>query len=438
MTIFEQRTLYLYKVTQMEASFYANNRQQLSNVIGNKAIALFHSNTEQIRSADQLFPFRQNSNILYFTGIEQPETWLLLCPGHKDAAFREIIFSRRPTQHQQLWNGPTTELQDIARISGVQHCLYTDELEEILKSIVVQTDEFYIDTAENEIVNISANSSIGKWIEIAKQLQHKIVIESLVPLVASLRCVKSEAEIEQIRNACNLARDAFFKFLPIIKPGNYEYQVRAAIVGSFLAAGATGESFETIAASGKNACILHYCANKSKMSEGELLLVDYGAELQNYTSDVTRTFPVSGKFNQRQRELYKATLRVMQQVEHLFVAGNSITHINHEIGLIWEVEHINLGLYTSNQARKAEIPLWKKYFPHGVSHFMGMDVHDIGSRDEIFVPGMVVTIEPGIYIPEEGIGIRLENDLLITKGHPENLTRDIPIELEEIEDLMEE
>jgi Xaa-Pro aminopeptidase len=424
----------------MKPQFYSNNRQKLSKLIGNKAVALIHSNPEQFRSADQFFPFRQSSNLLYFTGIDQPDTWLLLCPGHNNPAMREIIFSRQPTRHQLLWNGPTTDLQDIAQISGVEHCLYTSHLDDMLKALIAQADEFYVDVPENEIAESTAPSYIQKWINTAKDIHSEIVIESLVPLEAGLRCIKLEPEIAQIRKACNLARNAFFDMLPVIKSNNYEYQVRAAVVHSFLNAGATGESFDTIAASGKNACILHYCTNQSKMHDGDLLLVDYGAELQYYASDVTRTFPVSGKFSPRQRELYKATLRVMQQLEHLFVAGNTINHINHEIGMIWEVEHIKLGLYTSNQARYADssAPLWKQYFPHGVSHFLGMDVHDIGSRDEVFAPGMVLTIEPGIYIPEEGIGIRLENDLLITNGLPENLTRDIPIDPEEIEDLMAE
>ncbi len=420
----------------MKPSFFARNRQNLCSLLKPQSIAIIHSSAEAMRSGDQAYPFRQHSDMLYLCGIQQVGSWLIL-NTITDFQESETLFTLPSDEHTTLWNGSRLTYPEACEISGVQRCLSSEKLSEYLRLLPNIVAHVYVNTSETELSLSLKNPEPKSFLSDIQKIFPQAEICSLAPLLASLRVHKSDDEIEQIRNACIIARKAFYKMLPAIAPGKMEYEVRAEIVGEFLRSGARGESFDTIAASGGNACVMHYCSNSSKMKENDLLLVDYGAELyEGYASDVTRTFPVSGRFNQRQRRLYDAVLRIYHRAEQLFVPGNTINNINTEVGRMWEEEHIRLGLYSRGDVRDSVAPLWKRYYPHGTTHFLGLDVHDVGSRDEPFRPGMVLTCEPGIYIPEEGTGLRLENDLLITEQAPHNLTADIPIDPDEIEHLL--
>lgn len=423
----------------MKASFYTENRRKLLQLIGQNSIAIIHSNAEVRRTADQLYPYRQHSDILYLTGITQPETWLVLCPSHPDPQLQAALFIKPINAHDLLWNGSLLTEDEASNISGIASCFANTVLVEYLKNLPKTCSTIYLNVLPQELTSLPQSTFSSLLIAEIDSIFIEAEKNSLTECMASLRVQKSDYELEQIGIACRIAHKAFTKAISAIKENNYEYQVRAELLGEFIRQGAVGESFHTIAASGANACVLHYSTNNSILKKGELLLLDFGTELQTgYASDVTRTLPIGGKFNSRQRQLYESTLRVYHRAERLFVPGNTISNINAEVSKYWEDEHIELGLYTLEeaQAAPADAPLWKKYYPHGTSHFLGLDVHDVGSRDEILRPGMVLTCEPGIYIRSEGIGIRLENDLLITEQAPQNLTADIPIEIADIENLM--
>ena len=423
----------------MKASFFTENRRKLLSLLEENSIAIVHSSAEVRRTADQFFPYRQHSDILYFTGITQSETWLVLCPSHPDISLREALFVKPSNAHDLLWNGSILSTDEASLISGVSTCYPNSFLFEYLKNIPNGCQSVFLNVSEKEIQTISESGISNAFIAELELLFPQIEKKSLSETVASLRVQKSDYEIEQIEIACRIAHQGFRKAISSIKSGNYEYQVRAELVGEFLRQGAVGESFHTISASGANACVLHYSDNKTQLKEGSLLLLDFGAELPTgYASDVTRTISIGGKFTPRQRQLYESTLRVYRRAEHLFIPGNTIANINAEVSRFWQDEHIELGLYTQVEADAAPVdaPLWKQFYPHGTSHFLGLDVHDVGSRDVVLQPGMVLTCEPGIYIRSEGIGIRLENDLLITEQAPHNLTADIPIEIADIEALM--
>ena len=422
----------------MKASFYVENRRKLSNLLSNNSVAIIHSSAEVRRTGDQLFPYRQHSDILYLTGITQPETWLILCPSHPEISLREALFVKPINAHDLLWNGTLLSTDEAAAQSGVSACYPNTSLNDFLKNLPEGCQHVYLNISEKEIETLSQSELSNDFLSELDSIFPQAEKCSLSEKLASLRVQKSEYELDQIARACRITHNAFLKAISAIKNGNYEYQVRAELVGEFLKNGAVGESFHTIAASGANACVLHYSDNNTILKDGNLLLIDFGVELPSgYASDVTRTLPIGGRFTARQRQLYEATLRVYKRAERLYVQGNTIANINAEVGKFWEDEHIALGLYTQHEADAAptETPLYKQYYPHGTSHFLGLDVHDVGSREEVLRPGMVLTCEPGIYIREEGIGIRLENDILITEQAPHNLTADIPIEIADIEKL---
>lgn len=383
---------------------------------GSMAVAV--SAERMPRNGDQFYPYRQHSDFFYLTGINQEDSMLILYPDHGDPALREILFIRKPTLKSDLWSGPVLSTKEAAKLSGISEVRWMDEADAILELLIPGASLVYADQKE--------------------KFEPEQKILTLSPMLSRLRMVKETEEIEEIKKAARITHSAFLKVLKMLKPGMTEYQVEAEIIGEFIRRGARGHAYDPIVASGKNALVLHYIHNCSTCREGELLLMDFGAELNNYAADCSRTIPVNGQFSGRQQELYEAVHRVFKQARDMMHPGVVMDDFHNNVGKLWEEEHLRLGLYTLSEVKKQADtePLWKKYFMHGTTHSLGLDVHDPFDRSVPFEPGMVLTCEPAIYIPEEGTGIRLENDILITDSGPVDLLEDVPMEAAHIEELM--
>ena len=414
------------------------NREKLSSLICKDSLAIVHSNDEMPRNGDQFFPYRQQSDLFYLTGINQQKTVLLLCPNHPVPKNREILVIQRPDPTQETWHGKKLTLHEAAEISGIENILFEDEMETCVQEMVQICDRIYVNLYENSrFSNEILSRDYRKMLELKTKFPlHRY--ERLQPLLVKLRLRKEPEEIQLIRYACEVTEKAFRNVLQKVKPGMFEFEIEAELSYVFRINRCEAHAFYPIVASGENACILHYNTNNSQLMDGHLLLLDFGAEFSNYASDCSRTLPINGRFTKRQRQLYDATLRVLKRTRAMMVKGSSIALLNKQIGKFWEEEHVNLGLYSMEDLRRQNIssPLYTRYFMHGVSHFMGLDVHDVGSRLENFESGMILTCEPGIYIKEEGTGIRLENNILITEEGPIDLMNHYPLEAEEIEEAM--
>lgn len=382
------------------------------------AVALVKSGERKLRNGDQYYPFRQQSDFFYLTGINMEDCVFAFSPDHSNPDLREILFLKRPTPRTELWTGLTPDQEEILARSGIGHILWLDDLEGFLRAL----------TSDEKLVYTDHKAFADQFARISP----------LAPLLQSLRMIKQPEEIAAIRSSAAITRSAFHRVLKKAGPAMYEYQIEAEIIAEFIGSGAEGHAFEPIVACGKNALVLHYVENKCLCEDGELLLIDFGAELNHYASDCSRTIPVNGRFSKRQRLLYDAVLRVFRKARDLMVPGTLMADFHQAVGDMWEEEHIALGLYSREDvdSHRGEEPLWKNYYMHGTSHSMGLDVHDPFDRSLPFEAGMVLTCEPAIYIPEEKLGIRLENDILITKDGPVDLMEDIPMEAEEIEELM--
>ncbi len=417
---------------------FEQNRIKLNNKLPKQSIAIITSNDEMPRNGDQFFPFRQNSDLFYLTGIYQEKTMLVVCPDHPNARFREILFMVKPNKEMETWHGLKMQKAEAINISGIKTILWEDEFEKIIAELVSFNNTFFISTCENSKVASKIETSDLRMVEYLSRRFPLHRKERLAPIMTELRLKKEPEEINIIRHACQITGKAFERTLKFLKPGMYEYEVEAELTHEFLKNGASGHAYYPIVASGENACFLHYVTNKNQCKDGEMLLLDFGAEYANYAADCSRTIPVNGRFNKRQREIYDATLNVFRKSRQLMVKGTSITLIQKQVCKLWEEEHVKLGLYSMEDIRNQdpEEPLYQKYYMHSISHFLGLDVHDVGNKNSILEPGMIITCEPGIYIREEGVGIRLENDILITQAEPIDLMQNIPLEAEEIENLM--
>ncbi|MBN2482339.1 MAG: aminopeptidase P N-terminal domain-containing protein [Bacteroidales bacterium] len=426
------------KIQKIPYQLFETNRKRLYALLEKCSLVILHSNDEMNRTADQFFPFRQNSDLFYFCGIDQERTILLLAPDHRDQNMREILFIRKADKNLEIWEGQKLTIEDAQASSGIKNVKYIDDFESILAGQMIYANQVYLNTPEQPkfIPEIPCRNA-----RYANELKSKYPAHTyyrLAPLMRKLRTIKSDIEINLIREACSITKDAFKRVLEFLKPGVMEYEVEAEIIHEFIVKGANGHAFQPIVASGINACSLHYDANNKQCQDGELLLLDFGADFRNYTADCSRTFPVNGRFTDRQRTVYETVLDVFKFARSLIKPGACINSVHDEVCKRFEKEHVKLGLYTrqdlDHQDNKS--PLYQKYYMHGTSHFMGLDVHDPGDKDAVFKPGMVLTCEPGIYIPEEKLGIRIENDILITGNGNEDLMEDIPIEVKDLERLL--
>ncbi len=426
------------RYSKIKSDLFARNRKKLIKRLAANSVVIINSNDEMPRNGDQYFPFRQNSNLFYLSGIVQEKTSLLLYPDNKNKELREVLFIRKSSSKLEIWEGRKLTPDEAKEISGIETIRWEDEFNSIFAELMTAADNIYLNIPENPKFNPEI---VVKEYRFESELKKKYPLHTykrLAPLINELRLIKEPEEIELIRKSCEITRDTFMKVPGHIRAGVAEYEIEAAITYEYLKRGANGHAFHPIVASGANACVLHYIKNNSKLKKGELVLLDFGSEYANYAADCSRTLPVDGKFSRRQKELYNSTLRVFRYARSIMKKGTTINKLHKKVTSCWEEEHIKLGLYTRKDLRNQDKdePLWGKYYLHGTSHFMGLDVHDVGNKDVELKPGMVLTCEPGIYIPAEKTGIRLENDILITEDGNVDLMDNIPVEPEEIEMLM--
>ena len=418
--------------------FFSENRNNLAKKLKPGSVALVFANYQMPRNGDQYFTYRQQSDFFYLTGIEQEKSILLLAPDAPTADQKEILFILKSDKKLETWEGYKLTSDEALQISGIKNIKFIDDFEFTLHGLTTSAENLYFNLPELIKFLPEVKSRDEVFVAQIKEKYPLHKFERLAPLLMELRLKKSKTELDCLKKAIDITRQAFLEVLQAIKPNAKEYEIEALITRVFMENGANGHAYPAIVAGGKNACVLHYVENRDVLQAGELLLMDFGAEYANYAADLSRTIPVNGKFTRRQRELYDATLRVMNVAKGIIKPGVTINGFHKEVCKAWEEEHIRLGLYTRDEAKnhKGEDPLWFNYYMHGTSHFLGLDVHDVGTKDTVLGSGMVISCEPGIYIAEENTGIRLENNLLITKEGNLDLMEDIPIEADEIEMLM--
>ncbi len=424
----------------IDPQFFIDNRRRLAGLLKPGTVAVVNSSDLMPKSADGVHPFVQQTDLLYLSGIDQEETALVLFPDAPEAKHREILFLRETNDAIALWEGKRCTREEAQAHSGVETVLWNSEFETLFPTLMVQAKGIYLNTNEHPratTVVETRDARFGKWCRNAFPLH---AYERLAPLLQQLRAVKSPAEVDCIRQAAAITAKAFRRLLGFIRPGVWEFEIEAEIWHEFLRNRSRGPAFQTIVAAGADACVLHYVKNDKQVQAGDLVLIDFGAEYSHYAGDLTRTVPASGRFTARQKEVYNAVLRVQKAAIDMLRPGGTLDRLNAEVGRVMERELVGLGLLDPEAVRSqpTEKPLYKQYFPHGTSHHLGLDVHDVGDRFRPFEPGMVFTCEPGVYIRAEGIGVRIENDILITAGDPVDLTADVPREADEIESLMNE
>ena len=422
---------------KIQPGFFDSNRKRLSSKLKQGSVAFVFGHFQMPRNGDQFFPYRQDSNFFYLTGIEQEKSILVLAPDAPKEQ-QEILYILKSNKTLETWEGHKLTPEEASEISGIKTVHFLDNFEIDIHPIILNAKFLFFNVPENQKFDPEIKSRDEIYLHQLKQKYPLHAFERLAPLLAELRLEKSETEINLIRKACSITKEAFLIVLKELKPGMKEYEVEALITREFIRQGANGHAYSPIVASGARACFLHYIENDKVCEKDDLLLMDFGAEYANYAADLSRTVPVNGKFNKRQRELYDTAFRVFLFARNCIKPGISINGFHKEVCNYWEEEHIKLGLYTKEDVKnhKGENPLWFNYYMHGTSHFMGLDVHDAGTREIILRPGMVLTCEPAIYISEENTGIRLENDLLITENGNIDLMEDIPMAPDEIEALM--
>ncbi len=419
---------------------FIENRRRLVKGLKPGSLAVAQANDICPTNADGVMGFVQNSDLYYLSGVDQEETVLILFPGAPDERMREMLFLKETSEHISIWEGEKLTKHQAAERSGIPlHSIHwLSEFDRLLRTVLFQARRVYLNT--NEHVRAAAEVE-SRDLRFVRRLQEEFPLhrfDRLAPLMHDLRVIKSKIEVELIREAIRITNDGLHRVLRFVKPGVKEYEIEAEMIHEFIRQGAQGFAFPPILAGGKNACVLHYVTNHQACHDGDLVLLDFGARQSNYNADLTRTIPVNGRFTKRQRSVYHAVLRVMRAATALLKPGVILKEYQEQVGKIMEEELIRLRLLKTAEVRKQdpEKPLYKKYFMHGTSHHLGLDVHDVGDAWRPVAPGMVFTVEPGIYIREEGLGVRLENNVLITRNGAVDLMEKVPVEIEEIEGLM--
>lgn len=426
------------KYDSIDASLFITNRANFTRAMKPGSLAIFVSNDIMPTNGDGSMGFRQNADLFYLCGIDQEDTILVLFPDVKDGKHKEILFVKETSELIAIWEGAKLNKEQATKASGISHVYWHHEFEKVMKPLFFQAETIYLNSNEHTRRSIEAQSAQDRFNLVIREKYPLHKYERSAPIMHRLRAVKSEQEIALIQQACNITEKGFRRLLGFVKPGVWEYEIEAELIHEFVRNRSQGFAYTPIVASGPSACVLHYVENNRQCKDGDLLLLDVAAEYANYASDLTRCVPVNGKFTKRQREVYDAVLRVHKAAVKMLVPGQTFEKYNREVGKLMTEELLGLGLLTSDAVKKEnpEWPAYKKYFMHGTSHFLGLDVHDVGFFHEPMQAGNVFTVEPGIYIPEEGIGVRIENNILITPNGQKDLMKSIPIEAEEIEQLM--
>ena len=398
------------------------------------ALAVFTANEEMPRNGDQCYPFRQNSDFFYLTGIDREGAFLIIYPDHPKPEMREILFIEPYSETKAIWRGEMLDAKQAKEISGCGNVMYADCFNDVLKELILSSSKVYLNLYEYSRFETKVSTIQDRFVKEIKEQYPLHTFDRSASILNKLRKIKSPEEIEVIKHACDITGKAFLHCMNTVKPGRYEYEMQAEMEYIFKMNNASGHAFHPIVAGGKNACCLHYSKNDSILNDNELLLFDRGCEYQNYASDLSRTIPINGKFTPRQKECYEAVLRVKKEITKLYKVGGTIDKINQTTYQLMEKEMIKLGLFTQQDVDNQDPanPLYRKYLMHGMAHHIGLDCHDNLDKYEPFAPGMILSCEPGLYIREEGIGIRLEDDILITDGEPVNLFGDLAIEINQI------
>ena len=427
------------KYETLPQELFIKNRAKFIDKMKPNALAVFNSNDIYPISADSTIPFQQHRDIFYLSGVDQEESILVLFPSAKNEQHREILFLKETNETIAIWEGEKLSKLQAFELSGIKTVYWLQQFDSIFNQLMAEAEGVYFNKNEHLRAANDVETREDRFIKRCKNQYPAHAVYKSAPILHNIRSIKESEEIHLIQHACNITKKGIDRLLKFVKPGVWEYQIEAELAHEFLMNRSKGFAYTPIVASGKNACVLHYIENNKECLAGDLILLDVGAEYANYASDLTRCIPVNGRFTSRQKEVYNAVLHVKKEAQKMLVPGTLIPEYQLEVGRIMENELVKLKLIdaTDIKNQNPDWPAYKKYFMHGTSHFLGLDTHDVGHFNEPIQAGMIFTCEPGIYIPEEGIGIRLEDDLVVTnEGAPFNLMANIPIEIEEIEEIM--
>jgi Xaa-Pro aminopeptidase len=426
------------KYLPIEKKLFEKNRKKVSGLLAPSSLLVLNSNDIYPTSSDGNLNFKQHSDIFYLSGVDQEESILVMFPDASEPKHREILFLKETNETIAIWEGEKLSKESAFTTSGISTVYWLDQFETIFKTLMSEAEHIYINTNEHLRAKVETETREDRFIKWCKEAYPAHSYKRLSPIMHNVRAVKEPEEIELMQKACDITESAFKRVLEFIKPGVWEYEIEAELIHEFIRKRSDGFAYTPIIASGFNACVLHYIENNQQVKDGDLILMDIGAEYANYDADLTRCVPGNGRFSPRQKEVYNAVLRVQREAIQLLRPGTSLKEYHVEVGKLMENELLGLKLIdkTDIKNQKPEWPAYKKYFMHGTSHYIGLDTHDVGSWVEPIQAGNVFTCEPGIYIPEESLGVRIENDLVVTDAAPFDLMKKIPVEIEEIEGLM--
>ncbi|MEG9327682.1 aminopeptidase P family protein [Salinimicrobium catena] len=427
------------KYHQIDKNLFIKNRKNFTAKMQPKSLAVFNSNDIYPIGADSTMPFEQARDLFYLSGVDQDKSILVLFPDAPNEKHREMLFLTETNEHIAVWEGEKLTKEKAFEVSGIKNVFWLKDFEKVFFEVMTQCDTVYFNTNEHYRANVETETREARFIKWCKEQYPAHRVAKSNPILQRLRSIKDPIELDLMQQACDITEKAFRRALKFVKPGVWEYEIEAEYWHEMIRNRSRGFAYTPIIASGQNANVLHYIENNQQCKEGELILLDTGAEYANYSSDLSRTIPVSGKYTKRQKEVYNAVNRVKNEATKMLVPGTIWADYHVEVGKLMTSELLGLGLLDKAdvQNENPDWPAYKKYFMHGTSHHIGLDTHDYGLLHEPMEANMVFTVEPGIYLPDEGFGIRLEDDVVIQeKGEPFNLMRNIPIEADEIEDIM--
>jgi Xaa-Pro aminopeptidase len=425
---------------RISQELFVSNRKKLVKELKSNSVAVLNANDIMPTNSDGSLRFRQNSDLFYLTGVDQEETILVLCPDFPDKKYHEVLFVRETSDLIATWEGHKLTKEQASEATGIETVLWTSEFPKIFNTMMLMGDveHVYLNTNDHYRAEVPIETREARFVKwcMGKYPLHRY--ERLAPIMHRLRSIKSKFEIELLQEACDITARAFERVMKFVKPGVMEYEIEAEWVHEFVRNGSRGFAYEPIIASGANSCVLHYIENDKACNKGDILLLDVGAEYANYNADLTRSIPVSGRYTKRQKDVYNAVLRIQRAAINMLKPGLKYFDYHKEVQKITESELIGLKLIDKKDVKNQDKskPLFMNYFMHGTGHQLGLDVHDVGSMYHKMQEGQVWTVEPGIYIREEGLGIRIENNVVIKKDGVHDLMKNIPIEVEDIEAQM--
>jgi Xaa-Pro aminopeptidase len=426
------------KYLPLNPQLFIENRKRFASQMQKNAIAIFVSNDEVSSNGDAIYTFKQNSDLFWLSGIEQEDSMVILFPDNPDPKYREVLVLVRPNELKEKWDGKRLRVKEAQAISGISTIVWLDSIDGLLQPWVHLADTIYLDSNENDRKANLLRTREYRFIDEMRSRYPLHQYQRAAKIMKELRGIKTAHEVEVLQKAIDITEQTFRRLLKFVRPGVMEYEIEAEIFHSFLSQRATGTAYNSIIASGDNARTLHYVSNNAECKDGDLILMDFGAEYGGYCADLTRTVPVNGKFTRRQKTVYNACLHLHNYAKSILKPGITIVDYTDKVGEEATQQFLKIGLLRKSDVKNEdpENRAYRKYLYHGISHHLGIDVHDLGTRTEPIKAGMVFTVEPGIYIEEEKMGVRIENNLWITRNGHKDLMNNIPITAEEIEALM--